>query len=126
MLKRIEMVVIFSSTLNDQELKEEVNKFQKFIEANNGKLTGTENWGKRELAFLMKKARFGAFVCFKYETESTELTAKLTALLNITESVLKCQAHRQSDKVRKVKVNPFYKKEDNEFESGMGMGDFDY
>ncbi len=126
MLKNIEMVVIFSSTLNDQELKDEVNKFQKFIEANEGTLTGTESWGKRELAFLMKKQRFGSFVCFKYTTESSELTAKLLALMNITESVLKSQAHRISDKVRKVKVNPFYKKEENEFESSMGMGDFDY
>ena len=74
----------------------------------------------------MKKQRFGSFVCFKYETESAELTAKLSALMNITESVLKSQAHRISDKVRKVKVNPFYKKEENEFESSMGMGDFDY
>ena len=121
-MRKYETVVIFSQNLNDQELKDESKKFQKFIETNAGTVISVESWGKRELAYLIKKQRFGSYICFRYDTENAELATKLASLLNITESVLYSQSHRISDRVRKVKVNPNRKprRDGGEFELSIG------
>src|SRR5271154_5646303 len=108
-MRKYETIVIFSQNLNDQELKDEVKKFQKFIETNAGAIVSVESWGKRELSYLIKKQRFGNYISFRYDTDNHELSTKLSNLLLITESVLYTQSHRLSDRVRKVKVNPHYK-----------------
>jgi small subunit ribosomal protein S6 len=118
-MRKYETVVIFSQNLNDQELKDEVTKFQKFIETNSGTIVSIESWGKRELAYLIKKQRFGNYICFRFDTENTDLPLKLHALLNITETVLYSQGHRLSDRVRKVKTNP-NRKPRGEFELSIG------
>ena len=124
-MRKYETVVIFSQNLGDQELKDEVKKFQKFIETNGGSIVSIESWGKRELAYLIKKQRFGSYVSFRYDTDNTELSSKLLSLLHITETVLYSQSHRLSDRVRKVKVNPHRKpRTDSDFDLGMGEDAF--
>jgi small subunit ribosomal protein S6 len=118
-MRKYETVVIFSQNLNDQELKDEVTKFQTFIETNGGTIVGIESWGKRELAYLIKKQRFGSYICFRFDTANHDLLGKLLGLLNITESVLYSQGHRLSDRVRKVKTNP-NRKPSGEFELQIG------
>ncbi|NDC36997.1 MAG: 30S ribosomal protein S6 [Proteobacteria bacterium] len=123
-MRKYETVVIFSQNLNDQELKGEVTKFQNFIESNQGTIVGIESWGKRELAYLIKKERFGSYICFRFDTDNHELLTKLLALLNITETVLYSQGHRLSDRVRKVKANPNRKPSSGEFEIQIGEDNY--
>ena len=123
-MRKYETVVIFSQNLNDQELKDEVTKFQNFIESNGGTIVGIESWGKRELAYLIKKQRFGSYICFRFDSTNHELPLKLQNLLNITESVLYCQGHRLSDRVRKVKANPHRKPSSGEFELQIGEDNY--
>ena len=124
-MRKYETVVIFSQNLNDAELKTEVSKFQKFLEANQGTIVSIETWGKRELAFLIKKQRFGSYVCYRYDTDNHDLVSKFMALLLISDNVLYSQSHKISDRVRKVKTNPFHKpSESGEFE--ITIGDMDY
>jgi ribosomal protein S6 len=119
-MRRYETIVIFSQQLNDTELRDEIAKYQKFIESNAGTIEGVDNWGRRELAYLMHKERFGSYVCYRFNTENHDLQNKLIALLNLSDTVLFCQGHVLSDRKRKVKVNPHRKPRTEDFEISIG------
>ncbi|MCB0311488.1 MAG: 30S ribosomal protein S6, partial [Bdellovibrionales bacterium] len=68
-----------------------------------GKELKVNSWGRKELAYLMDKQRFGTYVCFNYSSEEGGIVKELASQLRITESVLRFQTHRLNDRSRKFK-----------------------
>lgn len=105
-VRRYESVVVFNPRLNDAQLKEEIKKVEGILTNNNAKITGVDQWGKKEMSFAFQKQKFGFFVAFNYEASNHEAPNALQSILRITDSVHKFQTHLIKEKSRKFKGNP--------------------
>ena len=104
--RKYETIVVLNSKLSESQLKEEVKKIEGVISTNGGQGIVVDTWGRKETTYSMNKDKYGYYVCFTYETANNQTPNGVTAILRISEPVLKFQSHLISTKKRKVKVNP--------------------
>lgn len=103
MMRKYETILIFTPTLSDQELQSEIERIKKIYEEKGAKNLIVDHWGKRELAYLMKKKGHGTYVVFYFESDDSEIIKQLTNLFRIMENVLRFQTHRIQEQVRGFK-----------------------
>ncbi len=102
-MKKYETIVVFTTTLNESELSAEINKVQALLESNGAQNVSVQRWGRKEIAYTVKKQRFGNFVVYEFTSDQSDTNDKTSRILVITDSVLKFQTHVVSDRRRKVK-----------------------
>ena len=105
-MRHYESVVVFDPVLNEEELKKEIGRIQAILETGGAKEIAVDNWGRKEIAYMVRKKRNGCFVCYKYGSEDLALVNNFTGLLRIQDSVIKFQTHKISDRKRKFKGRP--------------------
>ena len=93
------------------DLEKAENRVKKIIADNGGKITKTDNWGKRKLAYSIKKQDFAVYVFYTVEIPA-ENVAKVEQTFNITDEVirflitrpdLKAQAKAEAQREEKAK-----------------------
>ncbi len=115
-MRHYELVLIFKSQLKKEELDAELSKIENLITSNSGEVVETSQWGRKEIAFTLKKETFGFYVSIVFKTSSSEIIDRLTTNLRITESLLKFQTHRLLGSIRKFRGNPRKSDGNDEFE----------
>jgi len=72
MLKQYETVFIMTPVLSDEQMKETVDKYQKYLISKNAEIVYENNWGLRKLAYPIQKKSTGFYhlVEFKAEPET--------------------------------------------------------
>ena len=71
---RYEMMVIFSPDLTENETQSSLKKLITFIESNGGSISHQDIWGKRELAYTIKKQTEGYYVVLYFSGEEINLS----------------------------------------------------
>ena len=66
-MKTYETVVVIDSLLKNEEIEEIVNKVERVISNNGGKIVSNERWGKKRLAFEIKRRQYGYYVEIVFE-----------------------------------------------------------
>jgi small subunit ribosomal protein S6 len=86
-----EIFVIFDPLLPEERILEDVEKLKALIAEYKGEITKTDIWGKRKLAYQMKKKREGFYVLLNYTiaTGGGALVEELNRRLRIAENVLR-------------------------------------
>ncbi len=74
-----------------------IDKFSKLIAANGGKITKEDIWGKRRLAYEIKKEIEGFYVLFYVECEPA-CVAECDRVMKITDEILKHMIVRSDEK----------------------------
>ena len=87
-MNRYETVFILTPVLSDDQTKEAVQEYQKFLEKNGAKITHEEHWGVRQLAYQIKKKSTGFYHLFEYDAPG-ELINKLETDFRRDERVLR-------------------------------------
>jgi len=106
-MNKYETVVVFDPSLGETRVKEEIEKIKKLLEAQGADLSLVDMWGKREIAYQLRKGHsHGTYACFYFSSTTGEVIEKLTLALRLDESVILFQTHRLSDKVRKFQGRP--------------------
>jgi small subunit ribosomal protein S6 len=82
-----ETVIVFDGTQSDDVLHKEQSQVEEFIKLN-GTFEKTDVWGKRGLAYPIKKKRLGYYCLFLYEGEGGIINA-LERQLKLNELVLR-------------------------------------
>jgi len=109
-LNQYEIAVLYHPDL-EIDLEKAEARVAKIITDNGGKITKTDNWGKRKLAYSIKKQEFAVYVFYTVEMPA-EGVAKVEQTLNITDEVirflitkpdLKAQAKAEALKAEKAK-----------------------
>lgn len=72
-MKKYEIMYILKSTLEEADRKAQVEKLAKLLTSNGAKVTKTNEWGNRELAYEIKKEKKGYYVVLKVEAEPAAL-----------------------------------------------------
>jgi len=70
------------------DLEKAESRVKKIITDNEGKITKTDNWGKRKLAYEIKKQDFAVYVFYTVEMPATNV-AKVEQTFNITDEIIR-------------------------------------
>ena len=87
-MRLYETIFIASPTLTDEQADELVTYFEGIIAEQGGELLKTDKWGRRKLAYEVKKFSEGYYTLFEMKAGST-LIAELERRLRNHESVIK-------------------------------------
>ncbi|MFQ5882952.1 MAG: 30S ribosomal protein S6 [Candidatus Methylomirabilales bacterium] len=83
-----EVIVIYEAGLPEEALDAEVESFKGFLDRDGGELLETQKWGKRRLAYEIKKRREGTYVLFRVKGQPT-LPQALDRHLKFVEVILR-------------------------------------
>lgn len=86
-MAQYELAVLYHPAL-EVDLSKAEQKVTKLVTDNGGKVIATDNWGKRKLAYPIKKQEHAVYVFYTLELDSDK-PAKLEAVLNITDEVIR-------------------------------------
>lgn len=86
-MAQYEIAVLFDQGL-EIDLEKATAKVEKIIADNGGKITNTDNWGKRKLAYPIKGQEFGIYVFYTVEMDGAGVQ-KINDTLNITDEVIR-------------------------------------
>lgn len=64
---KYETIFVIDSLLKTEEIENIITKYEKFISANGGKIEQIDRWGKKRLAFEIKKRQYGYYVLILFE-----------------------------------------------------------
>ncbi len=64
---KYETIFVIDSLLKTEEIENIITKYEKFISANGGKIELIDRWGKKRLAFEIKKRQYGYYVLILFE-----------------------------------------------------------
>ncbi len=87
-MNQYELVFITDPEKTDEQLKAVTDDTKSFIEKEGGSVELVEQWGKRKLAYAVKKNRFGYYTMFHFSGPS-DLVAKIELRLKHNESIIK-------------------------------------
>jgi len=86
-MNQYEVAVLFDPGL-EIDLEKATSKVEKIITTGGGKITNTDNWGKRKLAYPIKGQDFAIYVFYTADLPG-ESVAKINDTLNITDEVMR-------------------------------------
>lgn len=86
-MNQYEIAVLFDPQL-EIDLSKPTAKVEKIFTENKGKVTNTDNWGKRKLAYPIKKQDHAVYVFYTVELPA-ESVQKIESTLNITDEVIR-------------------------------------
>jgi small subunit ribosomal protein S6 len=86
-LNTYEVAVLYHPDL-EIDLEKAENRVKKIITDNGGKITNTDNWGKRKLAYPINKQDFAVYVFYTVDMEP-EGVAKVEQTFNITDEIIR-------------------------------------
>ena len=87
MAKPYETVVVVDAMIPDESIASEFDAVAKLIESQ-GKLVKLDRWGKRKLAYTIRKRTHGEYAVFYYESGGA-LPAELEKRFRINENILR-------------------------------------
>lgn len=83
-----EMVYILRPDLSEDQVNQEVNKYQEFLRENNASNLQVKIWGKRRLAYPIQRYLDGIYVQMNYQADG-ETIAPLERMMRLSEEVLR-------------------------------------
>lgn len=85
--KEYEVAVLYHPDL-EIDLDKPLKKVEKVLVDNGGNITNVDNWGKRKLAYPIKKQDHAVYVFYTVELPG-ESVSKIESTLNITDEVIR-------------------------------------
>jgi len=95
-MRLYETLYLINPDLADEDYRSEVEKFNQLVEKQEGVIIKTEEWGKRSLAYPVKKFNRGFYVLLQYCGDAG-IVDELKRDLRLDERVLKFQTIKLSD-----------------------------
>ena len=95
-MRKYEIVFIVKS-LEEEATNNVIEKFEKLIAANGGKIDKEDRWGKKRLAYEIKKEAEGFYVIF-YVTCEPACVDECDRVMKITDEILKHMIVRNDEK----------------------------
>ena len=87
-MNKYELALVVSAKLDDEARAAVVTRAKNYIERFGGQIGETEEWGKRKLAYEIKKEREGFYYFIQFESEG-ECPNELEKRMRIMDNVLR-------------------------------------
>jgi small subunit ribosomal protein S6 len=121
--RRYETLVLIHPDLGEPGSKELAERIRKLIEDQGGTVSQVQEWGLRDLAYVLAKQRRAFYVLFEYRCPSKGLL-EIERNLKLMERVLRFVSVRQAENAPPAAPRPArrHEREEAEFE---GAGEFE-
>jgi small subunit ribosomal protein S6 len=93
-----ELTYIVNAVINDDQIKDLVNRVSSYISESGGEIIETDEWGSRRLAFPIQKKRNGYYVNMYFHA-SGAVIARLERALEIDDNILRYLTLRMDAKM---------------------------
>jgi small subunit ribosomal protein S6 len=87
-MRKYETIFILQPTLDEEAVKANIEKFKGVIENGGGVIENVDFWGKRKLAYEIKKVNEGFYTLINF-TADTELPKELDRIFRINDTVVR-------------------------------------
>jgi small subunit ribosomal protein S6 len=87
-VRTYEVVFVAAPTLSSEELDAFISHTQTVVESKNGKVVKVDNWGKKSLAYKIKRFRDAYYVVLTIEGDGAAI-AELERRFRVTDSIIR-------------------------------------
>src|SRR5512139_1455213 len=122
MMNKYETIFILDPDLEETQAQATLEKIKGIITQNNGEIIKSEDWGKRKLAYVVKKKPRGHYILTTF-AGSPALLSELHRNFRVTDAVIKFQSVRLDERVEaaaKSSVPEELPEEESEAEAPKG------
>lgn len=95
-MKRYETLFIVQSELSSEDITAIIDRYSKIITDMKGTILKVERWGKRKLAYLIRKQSRGFYILIDFAGKR-EIVAELERILKFDDKVLKYMSVKLAD-----------------------------
>ena len=95
-MRSYQSVLILKPDIDDARVAEALEKIGEFIKSNGGASLRVENWGKKRLAYRVKKNRFGIYLNLYHTLESAKVV-ELETKYKLYDLIIKYMVVRLDD-----------------------------
>jgi len=101
-----EMMFILNPELGEEEIEAALDRLQNIIHQGGGEITNLDKWGKRRLAYEVRKFREGFYVLLNFRSPSA-IAAEVERVVKISDNIIRYllirdeRAERQPERVEK-------------------------
>jgi small subunit ribosomal protein S6 len=99
-VRNYEVVFVAAPTLTSEELDGFINHAQTVVESKNGKVVKVDNWGKKPLAYKIKKFREAYYVVLSIEGNGSAI-AELERRFRVTDYIIRFISVRIDEDVKR-------------------------
>ena len=99
-MNEYELTVLIHPDL-EANLDAALDKVRSLVTTNGGEITKEDNWGKKKLAYQIRREDFAVYVCFEVKLPSSA-PLKISNVLNITDEVLRYLLVKTDEKTRRA------------------------
>ncbi len=83
-----ESAVMINAALDDEQIEVVISHIKETITNNGGEIRDTENWGRKRLAYVVKKSKVGYYVIFRFDAPAS-IVSKLERFYSLDEHVIR-------------------------------------
>ena len=83
-----ESVIIINAALEDDQVEATISRMQETITTHGGELIELDKWGRKRLAYPIKKAKSGYYVVIRFNA-TTDLVATLERNYRLDENIIR-------------------------------------
>lgn len=102
-MRRYDVVFIALSNLPDTEISEMIERYQNMVTERKGLIIKIEKWGKRKLAYDIKKQNMGFYVLFDFAGNSA-IVDEVERNLKIDDKILKFLTVKTAEEITAEEV----------------------
>lgn len=97
-MKRYETLFIVQSELSSDDITATIDRYSKIITDMKGTVLKVERWGKRKLAYLIRKQSRGFYILIDFAGRR-EIVAEIERILKFDDKVLKYMSVKLADSI---------------------------
>jgi small subunit ribosomal protein S6 len=83
-----ESAVLINAALDDEQIENLIARIKENINNNGGEIIEVENWGRKRLAYMVKKSKIGYYIFFRFNAPSN-MVSKLERFYSLEENILR-------------------------------------
>ena len=83
-----ESAILINAALDDETIKNIIGRVKETITTNGGEILEIEDWGRKRLAYQVKKSKIGYYTIFRFNS-TPDLVPKLERYYQLDESILR-------------------------------------
>jgi small subunit ribosomal protein S6 len=87
-VREYEIVYIFDSVLTEDQVNEKLERYHQHITSDGGEITAVDHWGKRQLAYPVRKKNSGYYVVVQF-TAPVDGLPELERALKLDEDLVR-------------------------------------
>ena len=96
-MNKYELAVVVSAKIEDDERAATLEKVKDIVTKHGGNITNVDEWGKKRLAYEVKKMREAFYYFIQFDAEAT-VPAEIESRVRLMENVVRYLVVRQDEK----------------------------